>query len=88
MTRHAGLWLAALACALTPLAAACATVTVAGELITHASDEGGDINWRDVQVSAGANTFTAAVPLAQVDDIGGVLYVGSRSYDCSIAPQR
>jgi hypothetical protein len=65
-----------------------ATVTVAGELITHASDKGGDINRRDVQVSAGANTFTAAVPLAQVDDIGGVLYVGSRQYGCSIAPQR
>jgi hypothetical protein len=65
-----------------------ATVTVAGELITHASDESGDINRRDVKVSTGPNTFTAQVPLAQVNDIGGVLYAGSESYGCSIAPQR
>jgi hypothetical protein len=65
-----------------------ASVTVAGELITHASDKNGDINRHDVQVSAGPNTFTAAVPLSQVDDIGGVLYVGSHSYGCSIAPKR
>jgi len=65
-----------------------ATVTVAGELITHASDKSGDINRRDVQVSVGQNTFTAPQPLSQIDDIGGVLYVGSSSYACSIAPQR
>ena len=65
-----------------------ATVTVAGKLITHASDKSGDINRRDVQVSPGPNTFTAAVPLSQVDDIGGVLYVGSKSYGCSVAPRR
>jgi hypothetical protein len=65
-----------------------ATVTVAGELITHASDTSGDINRRDVQVSTGPNTFTAAVPLSQVNDVGGVLYVGSKSYGCSVAPQR
>jgi hypothetical protein len=64
-----------------------AIVTVAGELITHASDKSGDINRRDVQVSVGSNTFSAAVPLSQVDDIGGVLYVGSKSYGCSVAPQ-
>jgi hypothetical protein len=65
-----------------------ATVTVAGELITHASDNGGDINWRDLQVSPGPNTFTAPEPLAQIDEIGGVLYASSRSYGCSIAPGR
>ena len=65
-----------------------ATVTVAGELITHASDKSGDINRHDVQVSTGPNAFTATVPLSQVDDIGGVLYVGSKSYGCSVAPQR
>jgi hypothetical protein len=57
-------------------------------LITHASDKSGDINRRDVQVSVGANTFTAPEPLSEIDDIGGVLYVGSHSYGCSIAPQR
>jgi hypothetical protein len=65
-----------------------ATVTVAGELITHASDNGGDINRHDVQVSVGPNTFTAPEPLSDIGDIGGVLYVGSASYGCSIAPQR
>ena len=65
-----------------------ATVTVAGELITHASDKSGDLYRRDVQVSPGPNTFTAPQPLSQINDIGGVLYVGSTSYGCSIAPQR
>ncbi len=65
-----------------------ATVTVAGELITHASDKSGDLYRRDVQVSPGPNIFTAPQPLSQIDDIGGVLYVGSASYGCSIAPQR
>jgi hypothetical protein len=136
VTRLTGCGLAALACALIPLAAACgsadsgpaatasstvraasgpeptfsypgnrhcaityrddgngsmswtATVTVAGELITHASDKSGDINRRDVQVSTGPNTFTAPVPLAQVGDIGGVLYVGSKSYGCSVGPAK
>jgi hypothetical protein len=65
-----------------------ATVTVVGELITHASDKSGNINRHDVQISEGPNTFTAAVPLSQIDDIGGVLYVGSKSYACSVAPRR
>lgn len=65
-----------------------ATVTVAGELITHASDQAGDINRRDVQVSPGPNTFTAPEPLSQINDIGGVLYVAFASYGCSIAHQR
>ncbi len=65
-----------------------ATVTVAGELITHASDKSGDINRRDVQVSPGPNTFTAPQPLSQIDDIGGVLYAGSHSYGCSVTPKR
>ena len=42
----------------------------------------------DVQVSVGPNTLIAPQPLSQIDDIGGVLYVGSASYGCSIAPQR
>jgi hypothetical protein len=41
-----------------------------------------------MHVSAGPKTFTAAVPLSQVDDIGGVLYVGAHSYGCSVAPKR
>jgi len=65
-----------------------AAVTVTGELITHASDKSGDLYRHDVQVSVGPNTFTAPQPLSQIDDIGGVLYAGSASYGCSIAPQR
>jgi hypothetical protein len=69
-----------------------ADVTVAGELITHASDTSGNINRHDEQVTIGLNTFTAPVPLSQVTDIGGVLYVpdasASTSYGCSVAPQR
>jgi len=69
-----------------------ANVTVAGELITHASDTSGNINRRDEQVPVGLNTFTASVPLSQITDIGGVLYVpdasSSTSYGCSIQPQQ
>jgi hypothetical protein len=65
-----------------------ATVTVAGELITHASDSSGNIYRHDVQVTPGPNSFAAPVPLSQIDDIGGVLYATSASYGCSIAPQR
>jgi hypothetical protein len=65
-----------------------ANVTVSGELITHASDKSGNIYRRDVQVQIGPNTFTAPVPLSEITDIGGVLYVGNGSYGCSVAPQR
>ena len=65
-----------------------ANVTVAGELITHASDGSGSIYRRDVQVSPGPNSFAAPVALSQVDDIGGVLYAGSASYGCSVVPLR
>ena len=65
-----------------------ATITVGGELRTHASDKSGDLYSHDAQVSVGQNTFTAPQPLAQIDDIGGVLYADSHSYGCSIAPQR
>ena len=65
-----------------------ANVTVAGELITHASDGSGNIYRRDVQVSPGPNSFAAPVALSQVDDIGGVLYAGSASFGCSVAPLR
>ena len=41
----------------------------------------------DAQVDPGAHTFTVPVPLSQIGDIGGVLYVGSHTYGCSIAPQ-
>jgi hypothetical protein len=44
--------------------------------------------WLGLLISAGPSNFTAPVPLTQVDDIGGVLYVGSRSYGCSIAPAK
>ena len=65
-----------------------ATVTVAGELRTHASDKSGDLYAHDVQVSAGPDTLIAPQPLWQIDDIGGVLCVGSASDACPIAPRR
>ena len=71
-----------------------AQVTVAGELITHASDSRGNIYRHDVQVTPGSDNFTAQVPLSQVTDIGGVLYTpndsspADTSYGCSVAPQR
>jgi hypothetical protein len=65
-----------------------ATVTVAGELRTHAGDKSGDVYSRDQQVNVGQNTFNAPQPLSQIDDIGGVLFTSSSSYACSIAPQR
>jgi hypothetical protein len=68
-----------------------ANVTVAGELITHASDSSGNIYRHDEQVPIGLNTFTAPVPLSRITDIGGVLYVpnnsSSTSYGCSVRPQ-
>lgn len=65
-----------------------ANVTLRGELITHASDTSGNLYRHDVQVTPGANGFTAPVPLSKIDDIGGVLYVGRSTYGCSVAPQR
>ncbi len=69
-----------------------ANVTVAGELITHASDSSGNIYRHDEQISPGLTAFTAPVRLSQINDIGGVLYVpnasSSTSYGCSVAPQR
>jgi hypothetical protein len=40
-----------------------ANVTIAGELVTHASDTSGNIYRHDQQVPIGPNTFTAPVPL-------------------------
>jgi hypothetical protein len=65
-----------------------ASVTVAGQLITHASDVSGSIYRHDVQVTRGVTQFVAKVPLSRIDDVGGVLYVGSTSYGCSISPLR
>jgi len=64
-----------------------ATVTVAGELITHAADIEGNIYRHVVQVSPGPNRFMAPVPLSQVDDMGGNLDGAGASYGCSVAPQ-
>jgi hypothetical protein len=63
-----------------------ATVTVAGELITHASDSSGNIYRHDVQVAPGPNKFNAPVPLSTINDIGGYLSAGNASYGCSVAP--
>jgi hypothetical protein len=69
-----------------------ARVTVAGELITHASSPGTDadptgINRHDVQVTPGARTFTVPVPLARVTDVGGTLQTAAgQRYGCSVRP--
>ena len=61
-------------------------MTVAGELITHASDRAGDVYRHDVQATVGLNGFSAPVPLYKIDDIGGVLYTASGSHGCSVKP--
>ena len=65
-----------------------ATVTVAGQLRTHAGDRSGTTYEHDVPVTQGPNAFAAPVPLAQIDDLGGVLSTSTSSYACSVAPQR
>jgi len=65
-----------------------AKVTLAGQLITHASDVSGNLYRHVVHVTPGPKRFIAPVPLAQINDIGGVLYVRDATYGCSIAPQR
>jgi len=63
-------------------------VTVAGHLITHASDKSGSIFRRVVRVNPGTNIFAAPVSLSQINDVGGVLDTTSTSYGCSVAPYR
>ena len=64
-----------------------ATTSVAGELRTHAGTGSGSLYQHDQQVPVGPSAFTAPVPLAQVDDIGGTLTTsGGGSYACSVAP--
>jgi hypothetical protein len=65
-----------------------AKVTTRGQLITHASSKAGNIYRHVIEVTPGLATFTAPVPLSQVNDIGGVLYGKKTSYGCSIAPKR
>lgn len=65
-----------------------ATVTVAGELRTHAGAVDGTLYAHDVQVTSGPNAFAAPVPLARINDIGGVLYTPGKSFGCSVAPQK
>jgi hypothetical protein len=65
-----------------------AIIAVAGQLITHASDESGTIYRHVARVTPGAEVFTAPVPLSQVNDIGGVLSTAGSSYACSVAPYR
>jgi hypothetical protein len=65
-----------------------ATVTVAGQLITHASDKSGNIYRRVVHIIPGPKVLSAPVPLSQINDIGGVLNTAGTSYGCSVAPYR
>lgn len=66
-----------------------ATVTVAGELITHAGDSAGNLYPHDTQVGVGQSSFAAPVPLSSITDVGGNL-TGSdgTSYGCSVAPAK
>lgn len=63
-----------------------ATTTVAGQLITHATDNAGDIHRHDTHVGAGRHEFTLDQPLAQITDIGGNLDGSGASYGCSVRP--
>lgn len=65
-----------------------ATTTIAGELRTHADSASGSVYSHVVNTTLGPNVFAAPVPLAQIDDIGGVLSTPGASYACSIAPGR
>ncbi len=66
-----------------------ATVTVTGELITHAGDSAGNLYSHDVQAEPGPNSFAAPVPLSSITDIGGNLTAsGGTSYSCSVAPAK
>lgn len=64
-----------------------ATTTVAGELRTHADSTSGSIYSHAARTTPGPHAFAAPVPLAQINDIGGVLFTPGASYSCSIAPQ-
>lgn len=64
------------------------TTTTAGEIITHAGSASGSIYRHDQHIPAGPTRFTAPLPLAQVDDIGGNLDTSTGSYGCSVAPAR
>jgi hypothetical protein len=64
-----------------------AVTTVAGQLITHATDKDGGIHRHDSHVGAGPHEFTVDVPIAQITDIGGNLdAAGGKSYGCSVRP--
>ena len=60
-------------------------ITASGELITHVGGPAGLMR-NDKQVTPNYWAFTYDIPLDQVDDIGGVLYVGGGEFACSIAP--
>lgn len=64
------------------------TVTEDGDLITHVSDTDGTLYRHDEHVAKGANAFRATVPLSRINDIGGTLNTGSRTYGCSTGPDR
>lgn len=65
-----------------------ATTTVAGELITHATDSSATVYRHDAQVKAGVTSFSAPVPLTKITDIGGNLRGAGTSYGCSVRPAR
>lgn len=56
-----------------------AVVTVAGQLITHASDKNGNVYRRVVYLNPGRHVFAAPVPLSRINDIGGVLHTTGTS---------
>lgn len=65
-----------------------ATVTLAGQLRTHAGDRGGGLYAHDTPVTRGPSAFAAPVPLSGITDIGGILTAAGRTYTCSVAPAK
>lgn len=61
------------------------TVTKPGEIITHVSDQSGNLHRNDTQITQGPNAFSYDVPLSQVGDMGAVFTpAGGSSESCTI----
>lgn len=61
-----------------------------GELITHLTDNNGQIYRHDVQITDAPNyyAYTAPVAINNVTEINGLLYVNNVSHPCNISPQQ
>ncbi|MBR7832476.1 hypothetical protein KDL01_04360 [Actinospica durhamensis] len=65
------------------------TVTIPGEIITHVSDQAGDINRHDTHITPGPNAFVYDFPLSQATDMGAIFTPdGGASQSCTIEPAK